>query len=262
MPNVHQPEFLRIAMWSGPRNISTAMMRSWGNRPDTIVVDEPLYAYYLKATGKDHPMAREIIAAGETDWRKVVTDLTESRHKGPSQISPRKDGSHIAPQIFYQKHMTHHLLPEMGRNWLAGLTNCFLIRDPAEVITSYIRKNEDPTLEDVGFVQQAEIFERERERSGKVPPVIDARDVLQNPERTLRLLCDAVGIEFDRAMLSWPQGLRETDGVWAKHWYGEVAKSTGFEPYRARHSEVPERLRDIEARCRTCYETLYQYRLR
>ena len=162
---------LRIAMWSGPRNISTAMMRAWGNRADTVVVDEPLYAFYLQATGKDHPVAEEVIAAGETDWRKVVAELTGSPHKG---------GSHIG--IFYQKQMTHHLLPEIERDWLADLTNCFLIRDPAEVIASYIRKNDDPTLEDIGFVQQAEIFDWVRERSGVVPPVLDARDVLQNPE--------------------------------------------------------------------------------
>ena len=153
-------------------------------------------------------------------------------------------------------------MSEVGRDWLAGLTNCFLIRDPAEVIVSYIRKNDDPALEDLGFVQEAEIFKWVRERSGQVPPVIDARDVLQDPERTLRLLCEAVGAEFDRSMLSWPPGLRETDGVWAKHWYGEVAKSTGFELYRARPSEVPERLRVIEARCRECYEQLYQHCLR
>ena len=141
---------LRIAMWSGPRNISTAMMRSWGNRADTMVVDEPLYAFYLQATGKKHPVAKEVIASGETDWRKVVATLTTavppSGHKGPSHI-------------FYQKLMTHHLLPEMKRDWLDSLTNCFLIRDPAEVITSYIKKNDDPTLEDIGFVQQAEIFD-------------------------------------------------------------------------------------------------------
>lgn len=249
------PKLLRIAMWSGPRNISTAMMRSWGNRPDTIVIDEPLYAYYLSATGKKHPVAQKVIAGGETDWRKMVTELTAglppSGHRGLTHIG-----------VFYQKHMTHHLLPGMERDWLAGLTNCFLIRDPAEVIASYIKKNEDFELEDLGFVQQAEIFDWECERSGKVPPVIDARDVLQNSERTLQRLCEAVGVEFDLCMLSWPPGLRETDGVWAKHWYGEVAKSTGFEPYRARPTDVPDRLREIEARCRKCYEQLYPHRLR
>jgi hypothetical protein len=157
--------------------------------------------------------------------------------------------------------MTHHLLPEMGRDWLDGLTNCFLIRDPAELIASYVKKNDDPTLEDIGFVQQAEIFDWVRECLGVIPPVIDARDVLRNPERMLRLLCHAVGVEFDPAMLRWPPGLRATDGVWAKHWYGEVAQSTGFAPDRARRAEVRERLQEIEASCRECYDRLYQYRL-
>ena len=234
-------------MWSGPRNISTAMMRSWGNRADTAVVDEPLYAYYLKTTGKDHPMAEEVIRAGETDWRKVVASLTTKEFPGKS--------------IFYQKQMTHHLLPEVGREWLKRLTHCFLIRDPAEVIASYIRKNEDPELADLGFVQQAEIFDWVRERTGAMPPVIDARDVLQDPERILRLLSAAVGVEFTPAMLSWAPGLRPTDGVWAKHWYGEVAQSTGFAPYRAQPIEVPARLRDIEAGCRECYDRLWPFRL-
>jgi hypothetical protein len=235
-------------MWSGPRNISTAMMRAWGNRADTVVVDEPLYAFYLNATGKQHPLAEEVIASGETDWRKVVARLT----------SEAPDGK----PIYYHKQMTHHLLPEMGHDWLTGLTNCFLIRDPAEVIASYVKKNDDLALEDLGFVQQAEIFEWAREHSGRVPPVIDAHDVLQDPARVLRLLCHAIGVEFDPSMLSWPPGLRETDGVWAKHWYGEVAQSTGFAPYRARSAEVPDRLQAIEGRCREAYEYLYPHRLR
>ena len=247
MSIVKLPEPLRIAMWSGPRNISTALMRAWGNRPDTIVIDEPLYAFYLGATGKRHPVAEEVMAAGETDWRKVVARLTGSVADGKP--------------IFYQKQMTHHLLPEVGRDWLSRLTNCFLIRDPAEVIASYIKKNDDPVLEDLGFVQQAGIFDWVRARSEAVPPVIDARDVLQNPERILRLLCEAVGVAFDPAMLSWPLGLRETDGVWAKHWYGEVARSTSFQPYQPKSAPVPERLREIHERCQECYEQLYEYRL-
>jgi len=239
---------LRIAMWSGPRNISTAMMRAWGNRADTAVVDEPLYAFYLRATGKKHPVVEEVIAAGESDWRRVTLGLTNELPTGK--------------RIYYQKQMTHHLLPEVERAWLGALTNCFLIRDPAEVIASYIRKYDDPTLEDVGFVQQAEIFDWVRARTGAIPPVIEAREVLQDPERMLRLLCNSIGVEFDAAMLSWPPGLRATDGVWAKHWYGEVAQSTGFAPYRSQPSEVPERLRKIEARCRECYDRLYEYRLR
>jgi sulfotransferase family protein len=234
-------------MWSGPRNISTAMMRAWGNRPDTLVVDEPFYACYLNATGKKHPGADEVIATGETDWRKVVTRLT----------GPISDGK----RIFYQKQMTHHLLPEVDREWLAGVTHCFLIRDPREVISSYVKKREDPELEDLGFVQQAEIFDWVCKRANAIPPVVDAKDVLENSERMLRLLCDAVGIEFSELMLSWPPGLRETDGVWAKYWYGEVAKSTSFEPYRPRRDEVPKHLLEIHKRCRECYDRLYEYRL-
>lgn len=238
---------IRIATWSGPRNISTAMMRAWGNRPDTFVIDEPLYAFYLKATGKEHPGADEVIAAGETDWRKVVERLT----------GPVPDGK----RIFFQKQMTHHLLPEVDREWLGVMTNCFLIRDPREVILSYIRKQKGPTLEDLGFVQQAEIFDWVRARTCTPPPVVDARDVLENPKRILRLLCDAVGVEFSKSMLSWPPGLRETDGVWAKHWYGEVAGSTSFRAYRPKRGELPERLREIHERCRECYERLYDHRL-
>jgi hypothetical protein len=240
-------EPLRLAMWSGPRNISTAMMRAWGNRADTAVVDEPFYAFYLAHIGKEHPGAAEIIAAGETEWRKVVDRLTKN--------APRDRA------IFYQKQMTHHLLPEVARDWLASLTNCFLIRDPAEVIVSYIRKNDDPMLEDLGFVQQLEIFDWVRAQLGKTPPVIEARDVLQNPERTLRLLCAAIGVGFESSMLSWPPGLRETDGIWAKHWYGEVAKSTSFQAYKAHPISVPARLHEIEARCRECYEQLRAYRI-
>ena len=238
---------IRVAMWSGPRNISTAMMRAWGNRPDTFVIDEPFYAFYLNATGKKHPWADEVIATGETDWRKVVAQLT----------SPLPNGK----RIFFQKQMTHHLLPEVNRDWLGAVTNCFLIRDPREVIASYVKKREDPALEDLGFVQQAEIFDWVCGRTDSPPPVIDARDVLENPKRTLGLLCETIGVEFSKSMLSWAPGLRGTDGIWAKHWYGEVARSTSFEPYRARRDEVPKHLVEIHKRCRECYERLYEYRL-
>jgi hypothetical protein len=238
---------IRIAMWSGPRNISTAMMRAWGNRDDTVVIDEPLYAYYLQATGKQHPGADEVIATAETDWRKVIAHVT----------GPIPNGK----QIFFQKQMTHHFLPEIDREWLGEVTNCFLIRNPREVITSYTKKREDPSLEDLGFVRQAEIFAFVRARTNAIPPVIDAKDVLENPERMLRLLCEAVGVEFSKAMLSWPPGLRATDGVWAKHWYGEVTKTTSFQPHRPRHYELPESLRGLHARCRDCYDRLYEYRL-
>lgn len=238
---------VRIAMWSGPRNISTAMMRAWGNRCDTTVIDEPFYAFYLKATGKKHPSADEIITAGETNWHNVVVHLT----------GPIPSGK----PIFFQKQMAHHLLSEVDRQWLRSVTNCFLIRDPVEVIASYLKKREDPSLEDLGFVQQRDIFDFVRDELSAVPPVIDAKDVLENPEGALRLLCQAVDVEFDGAMLSWPQGLRETDGIWAKHWYSEVIRSTSFQPPRLKPIEIPERLREIHEHCQECYEKLFEYRL-
>jgi hypothetical protein len=238
---------LRIAVWSGPRNISTAMMRAWGNRADTFVCDEPLYAHYLRVTGLPHPGADEVIAYHESDWRKVVDWLTDA----VPEVKP----------IFYQKHMTHHLLPEIDRNWLGRVTNCFLIRHPQEVITSYIAKNNDPTVEDVGFIQQAEIFEWVRDRTGKVPPVLDAKEIQQNPRHMLGLLCDALGVEFSEAMLSWPPGLRTTDGIWAKHWYKEVETSTCFRPYKPKVKPVPESLRDVYEQSLEFYEQLHEHRL-
>ena len=165
-------------------------------------MDEPFYAYYLKRTGTAHPGAEEVVATGETNWRKIVAKLT-----GPV---PNNTG------IFYQKQMTHHLLPEIDRGWLAQVTNCFLIRDPADVIVSYMKKNNEPALEDLGFVQQAEIFDFVRRETDSIAPVIDADDVLRAPKRVLKLLCDAAGVEFSPAMLSWPRGPRLTDGIWAK----------------------------------------------
>jgi len=234
-------------MWSGPRNISTAMMRSWGNRPDTAVIDEPFYAYYLETTGKKHPGAAEVIAQGETDWKKIVDQLTTSAPSGK--------------RIFFQKQMTHHLLPQIDRGWIVELTNCFLIRDPLEVILSYIKKNPEPDLEDLGCVQQSEIFNLVRAKTNSIPPVIDARDVLENPERILRLLCDAIGVPFEEKMLFWPPGLRDTDGIWAKHWYDEVTRSTSFRPYQPREGVIPDRLRKIHDQCRESYDRLYQHRL-
>jgi hypothetical protein len=237
------------------------MMRAWENRPDTVVVDEPFYAFYLKETGIKHPGAEEVIAQGETDWRKVV----EQCRRNASPDPPGRARAFIAAtnrKIFYQKQMTHHLLPEVSRGWLRDVTNCFLIRDPAKVIVSYIKKNPEPELNDLGFVQQAEIFDFVRSQTDSPPPVIDADDVLHDPERMLRLLCDKIGVEFSDGMLSWPTGPRETDGIWAKYWYAEVERSTGFQPYRERKIEVPDHLREIEQRCRQCYEQLHAVRLR
>jgi hypothetical protein len=239
---------IRIAMWSGPRNVSTAMMRAWGNRPDSFVCDEPFYGHYLAVTHKLHPGADEIIATEETDWRRAVARLTEFDPPGKS--------------IFYQKHMAHHLLPDIGRDWLVKLTNCFLIRNPADVITSYIAKHDYPTAEDLGFIQQVEMFDYLRDRGRGIPPVVDAADVQNSPRQTLGALCDAVGVQFQENMLSWPPGTRTTDGVWAKYWYKEVEGSTGFRPYKTKPEPVPAELKEVHARCQAAYEKLYEYRLR
>ena len=237
----------RLAVWSGPRNISTALMRAWENRGDTAVCDEPFYAHYLLKTGKSHPGAQEVIAGQENDWRKVVEFLS----------GPVPDGK----PIFYQKHMAHHLLPDMGRDWLPGLTHCFLVRQPREMLASLDEKLEEVRLEDTGLPQQLEIFESVRRRTGTPPPVVDSRDVLEAPEAVLRRLCDAVDVRFTSKMLTWPPGRRNTDGVWARFWYDSVEKSTGFAPYRPREGTLPAHLERLHDECMEYYETLYAYRL-
>ncbi|MCB9926013.1 MAG: HAD family hydrolase [Planctomycetaceae bacterium] len=234
-------------MWSGPRNISTAMMRCWGNRPDTIVCDEPLYAHYLQATGLDHPGAKETIASHESDWRKVVAWLT----------GPLPDGK----SVFYQKHMAHHLLPNIELDWLQTLTNCFLIREPREMITSLIEFIPQPRVVDTGLPQQVKIFEMVRERTGVTPVVLDSRDVLENPRAVLQRACQQIGIEFSDTMLHWPPGFRDTDGVWAKYWYAKVEHTTTFASYRAKLDAVPESLHDVLTECNGLYDQLHAYRI-
>ncbi len=238
---------VRIAMWSGPRNISTAMMRSWENRPDTVVCDEPFYAYYLAATGAPHPVADQIIARGPCDWRLVVDELCHGDLNGK--------------RIYYQKQMTHHLLPEVDRQWLSEVTNCFLIRHPAEVIASYIKKNYTPTALDIGFPQQLEIYSTVEQLTGQTPLVLDAADVLRDPRGMLGALCQSLGVDFSEQMLSWPPGYRESDGIWAPHWYGEVIQSTGFAPYQSRPHDVPGELREVLAESLECYQRLRAVRL-
>ncbi len=235
----------RIAMWSGPRNISTAMMRSWGNRSDTFVCDEPLYAHYLLKTGTPHPGAAEVIRAHEIDWRKVVDWLT-----GPVP------GGKV---IFYQKHMTHHLLPGIDRGWLDRVSNAFLIREPRAVVASFVRIAGTLRLEDTGYPQQLEIFNIVRQRTGRAPPVVDARDVLEDPARLLRQLCAALDVEFTETMLSWPPGPRDTDGVWAKYWYDAVVKTTSFQPSRPKDLPVPAELAGLLADAEAIYRQLYEH---
>jgi hypothetical protein len=205
---------LRIAMWSGPRNISTAMMRAFENRDDTAVVDEPFYAAYLARTGLEHPMREAVLKSQPNDWRDVAAML----------LGPMPGG---AP-VFYQKHMTHHMLPEFGTEWMAACCNVFLIRRPDEVVASYTEKRGDIALADIGVVRQAELFDREAQRLGHAPAVIDSSDVSAAPEAMLTALCARVGIPFSDRMLAWPKGKRASDGVWAPAWYDQVEKSTGF----------------------------------
>ena len=230
-------------MWSGPRTISTALMRSWENRPDTIVVDEPLYGFYLHRTGTPHPGREEIIKSQQNGWRQVVDELT---------LAPLPAGK----TIYYQKHMTHHLLPEVDRAALGGLRHAFLIRDPRQLLASYAKVRAEPVLADLGVQQQAEIF------AVFGGPVVDSRDILQQPGRTLRALCEALNVPFDPAMLSWPAGPRDTDGVWARYWYEGVWRSTGFGPYRESAAELPAGLEPLAARCQPFYAELFAHRLR
>lgn len=239
---------IRIAMWSGPRNISTAMMRAFENRPDTVVVDEPLYACYLSDTGIQHPGREDVLASQSSDWREVVSALTGGVPEG-------------AP-VYYQKHMAHHLLPHMGRDWLDGLSHAFLIRDPRRMLASYVKTREDVTLADLGLEAQLEIFEREADRLGSAPPVIESADVLKDPAGKLAALCGALAIDFHDAMLSWPAGRRQSDGVWAPYWYRNVEASTGFNaPDEAAVPALEPRLQAIANEAMPVYELLQRYKL-
>jgi hypothetical protein len=237
----------RIAMWSGPRNLSTAMMRSFGNRADTFVSDEPFYGAFLKTSGADHPMSAEVIAAMDCDWRSVMRSLA----------GPAPDG---AP-VWYQKHMWHHMAGPIGYDDFAGFTHAFLIREPERMIASYLRKRESAVFEDFGLERQADFFEREADRLGRPPPVIDANDVLDNPERILSALCDRLGIGWDPAMLRWPAGRRAADGVWAPHWYGAVEASTGFGPPDHDPLDLPDEARRLADQCRPYYERLAEHKI-
>ena len=238
---------LRIAMWSGPRNISTAMMRAWENRGDCAVSDEPLYAAYLATTGMDHPMREEVIAAGDTDWRGVVSYLL-----GPVPGDR---------PIWYQKHMTHHLLPGMDRAWIAQLANVLLIRDPREVVASYLKARTTVTAEDIGLPQQTELFDILSD-AGTPPPIIDAGDFLRAPETCLRALCELLHIGFTDRMLHWPSGPRASDGIWAPHWYAHVWKSTGFDRSSVREIRLSGQAAEVADACLPHYRHLHAQRLR
>ena len=234
-----------IAMWSGPRNISTAMMYSFGNRPDCHAWDEPFYAFSLKQRGNDHPMRDEIIAAHEGDWDKLVSACLGNPPGGKT--------------VFYQKHMTHHMLPGFDRSFAKKLTNAFLIRDPARVLASYAKKwsGSEITLTDIGFAEQMQIFDSVADDLGHAPPVVDSDDILRNPRAVLSKLCESLNIPFAEEMLQWNAGPREFDGVWASHWYNAVWASTGFEaPSENPSAKLPDALRRVEDQARPLYEKL------
>jgi hypothetical protein len=234
-------------MWSGPRNLSTAMMRSFGNRADTFVSDEPYYGAFLKTSGAPHPMREEVIAAVDCDWARIARTLA----------GPVPDGK----PVWYQKHMWHHMVGPVGYADFGGdFTHAFLIRAPELMIASYLRKREAAAFADFGLDRQAEFFEREADRLGEAPPVVDAQDVLADPATTLAALCAALGIAFDPAMLSWPPGRRATDGPWAPHWYQVVEASTGFGPPEPVPRLDGEAARLAE-RCRPYYERLAAHRI-
>ena len=234
-------------MWSGPRNISTAMMRSFENRSDTFVSDEPFYGFYLKNTDIDHPGRKAILKSMECEWDKVVENITAPAPNGET--------------VWYQKHMTQHNLPGVDLSWTRHVTNCFLIRDPKEVILSYSKKYDVTHSNLLGYPQQVELYRLLTDGDCVEPAIVDAKDILMNPKDILSKLCSAVGISFSDDMLSWPAGPREIDGVWSKYWYSSVEASTGFQPYTTPNEELPHELEDIYEECLVYYDTLHRKRI-
>jgi hypothetical protein len=231
----------RIAMWSGPRNISTAMMRAWENRTDTSVVDEPFYACYLNSTGADHPISGAVIKNQSVDWEEVARNLSS----GPCKSD-----------VFYQKHMTHHMLPEVDLSWVKTIKHCFLIRDPVHVVNSYVQKRDTVSTEDIGIVRQLALYQEISAITGQSIPVIDARVTLEKPKMTLQRLCEMFSIPFTEKMLQWPPGRRDSDGIWASHWYGAVEESTGFSRYRESELVLNVEQRKVAEESRAAYEQL------
>ncbi len=235
-------------MWSGPRNISTAMMRSWGSRSDTFVIDEPYYAYYLSQNDLEHPGRDEVISEGELDSDKVSQGL----------VNDTKDSC----SIYYQKHITHHLLDSIDREWMKSVINCFLIRDPKDMIISYSRVHPNLNMHLLGLEEQNEIFEYVKNITGEIPPIVDAKDVLLNPRNILSKLCGNIGITFSEEMLSWSRGPRDTDGNWGKYWYKNVMNSTGFNEYKSKKEDVPKEYEQLYQKCYILYKKLHRLRLK
>jgi len=241
---MNNESLMRLAVWSGPRNLSTAMMRSWENRQDTCVVDEPLYAHYLEQTGIDHPMADQVIASQSTDWEAVTQSLQHESKPGFN--------------IYYQKHISTHMLPNIPLDWCESLTNCMLIRSPERMVASYAKKRAEVNARDLGYEQQLQLFRYLEERNQR-PTVVDTDRFLKNPEVALKQWCSAVGTGYDEAMLNWPAGARASDGIWGEHWYDAVQTSTGFKPTVTDMPILDKHHQSIADECREAYEVMLEF---
>jgi hypothetical protein len=235
-------------MWSGPRNLSTAMMYSFASRTDCSVVDEPFYAAYLSATGIQHPMYQDIIKQGEVDANRVIEHCTKGQNNWQQQ-----------QPIFYQKQMAKHMLPSIDRSWINQVSNVFLIRDPANVIASYHAKDENPDISDIGLVEQVELFDSLCQTNGQAPTVIDSSDILNNPHKMLSALCESIGIEFQQNMLNWQTGPKSFDGIWAPHWYKSVWQSSGFSKPSATKEHLPHHLLELLESANSYYHKLKKF---
>ena len=234
-------------MWSGPRNLSTAMMRSFENRTDCSVWDEPFYIPFLLETGINHPMRDVVVTKGIRDPDVVIEQCLG--------LAPNN-----AP-VFYQKHMTHHMLPTFNRDWIKDVINVFLIRAPEFVVASYAKKRESVTLNDIGLVEQKELFDQLSDRLGMAPVVVDATDIQSNPKAMLTKLCGAIDLPFDDAMLNWPEGRRDSDGAWGPHWYNAVIASTGFAPPHMQGPKLTDEAQRLVDAARPYYEALQPFAL-
>ncbi len=234
-------------MWCGPRNLSTAMMRAFGSRADTVVSDEPFYGAYLRHTGDPQPMGAAVMAAMDCDWQRVAKAMSGP----PPALRP----------IWYQKHMAHHMEGPIGIADLPGHAHAFLIRDPARVVASYAAKRVTVQPEHLGIARQREYFDSEANRLGHAPPVVDSADILRDPPRVLAALCAALGIDWDPAMLAWPPGRRPGDGIWAAHWYDTVEASSGFGPPEGAMPALDAEAAAVVAACRGDYAYLAAFGL-
>jgi hypothetical protein len=224
------------------------MMRSWENRIDTMVVDEPLYGPYLYQSGKKHAAFKEIIEIQGKQFQPIISALTDDEI--PKEY-----------KIYYQKHMAHHILPNLDLSWVKKLTNVFLIRDPQYVLQSYLRKEPQATPEDLGYPQLVKIFNIVKKETGLTPAVFDSKDILMNPKAMMKKMCEYLKVSFDENMMHWPKGYRDSDGVWASHWYNRVIESTGFSEYKAKAISLTAEEKSIADACEPYYQELLQYKV-